>query len=137
MKLTPQQLQEFDERGYLFLAECFSEEEVAALRSEADKIHASNRQEVWREKSGAPRTAFAAHTYNEAFRLLGAHPRLIGPVEQRLVQRWFGCGDRFRRGNGFESDDDLRDLRLGVPARIALARGLRRLDTEPCHVECG
>ena len=27
MKLTPQQLQEFDERGYLFLPECFSEEE--------------------------------------------------------------------------------------------------------------
>ena len=89
MKLTLQQLQEFDERGYLFLPECFSEEEVAALRSEADMIYASNRQEVWREKSGAPRTAFAAHTYNEAFRLLGAHPRLIGPVEQLLGEKLY------------------------------------------------
>ena len=89
MKLTPQQLQEFDERGYLFLPQCFSEKEVAALRSEADKIYASNRQEVWREKSGAPRTAFAAHTYNEAFRLLGAHPRLIGPVEQLLGEKLY------------------------------------------------
>ena len=71
MKLTPQQLQEFDERGYLFVSECFSKEEVAALRSEADQIYASNRQEVWREKSGAPRTAFAAHTYNEAERIRG------------------------------------------------------------------
>ena len=30
----------------------------------------------------APRTAFAAHQYSEAFRILGAHPRLIRPVEQ-------------------------------------------------------
>jgi ectoine hydroxylase len=37
---------------------------------------------VWREKNGAPRTAFAAHLYNEAFRRLGAHPRLITPVTQ-------------------------------------------------------
>ena len=30
------------------------------------------------------RTAFAAHYYNEAFRRLGCHPRLIQPVEQLL-----------------------------------------------------
>ena len=82
MQLTPQQLQQFAEEGYLFLPECFAEEEVAILRDEAEQIYATNRQEVWREKTGAPRTAFAAHTYNEAFRLLGHHPRLIRPVEQ-------------------------------------------------------
>jgi ectoine hydroxylase len=82
MRLTPAQLAQFDEQGYLFLPDCFSEEEVAVLRREAEAIYATDRQEVWREKSGAPRTAFAAHTYNEAFRILGAHPRLIGPVEQ-------------------------------------------------------
>ena len=27
-----------------------------------------NRKEVWREKTGVARTAFAAHTYNEGFR---------------------------------------------------------------------
>ena len=41
------------------------------LRAEAEAIYATDREEVWREKSGAPRTAFAAHTYNEAFRLPG------------------------------------------------------------------
>ena len=82
MRLTSQQITQFEEQGCLSLPGCFSEEEVAVLRSEAEKIYATNRQEVWREKSGAPRTAFAAHTYNEAFRLLGAHPRLIEPVEQ-------------------------------------------------------
>jgi hypothetical protein len=82
MKLTPVQLKEFDELGYLVMPSCFSEEEIAVLRSEAEAIYASDRKEVWRETSGAPRTAFAAHTYNEAFGLLGRHPRLIEPLEQ-------------------------------------------------------
>jgi ectoine hydroxylase len=89
MRLTPAQLKEFDEQGYLFLPGCFSEAEVAVLRTEAQRIYASDRQEVWRETSGAPRTAFAAHTYNEAFRLLGAHPRLIEPVEQLFGERLY------------------------------------------------
>ena len=57
MKLTPDEIKTFDEQGYLFFPHCFAEEEVAVLRSEADRILKSNRQEVWREKTGAPRTA--------------------------------------------------------------------------------
>jgi len=64
MPLTAQQLAQFAEEGHLFLPDCFLEEEVAVLRDEAEAIYASDRQEVWREKTGAPRTAFAAHTYN-------------------------------------------------------------------------
>ena len=82
MKLTAQQRKDFDELGYVFLPGCFSDEEMAVLRSEAEAIFRTDRQEVWRETTGAPRTAFAVHTYNEAFRILGAHPRLIEPVEQ-------------------------------------------------------
>ena len=84
MILSQDQLMTFDREGYLFLPDCFAEEEIAILRSEAEEIYATDRKEVWREKSGAPRTAFAAHTYNEAFRRLGAHPRLVKPVEQLL-----------------------------------------------------
>ena len=82
MTLTVDQVRQFDEEGWLCLPDCFSEEEIAALRPEAEAIFKADRREIWREKSGAPRTAFAAHTYNEAFRRLGAHPRLIRPVEQ-------------------------------------------------------
>jgi L-proline 4-hydroxylase len=89
MQLSPEQLKEFDELGYLFLPDCFCEEEIAALRHEAELIYRSERPEVWREKSGAPRTAFAAHTYNEAFRLLGAHPRLVEPVEQLFGEKLY------------------------------------------------
>ena len=39
MQLTPEQLQQFDELGYLFLPGCFTEEEVAVLRDEAEAIY--------------------------------------------------------------------------------------------------
>jgi ectoine hydroxylase len=84
MKLTQKQLKQFDEEGYLFLPECFSREEAALLKREAEAVYALDREEVWRESSGVARTAFAAHTYNEGFRRLGRHPRLIGPVMQIL-----------------------------------------------------
>jgi hypothetical protein len=77
MKLSEDQVRQFETEGWLFLPETFSPEEVAALREESEAIYREQRPEVWREKSGAPRTAFAAHLYNEAFRLLGAHPRMI------------------------------------------------------------
>ena len=65
MKLTPQQIEHFNREGWLFLPELFSREETDFLAREAVSIYDANRPEVWREKSGAPRTAFAAHLYNE------------------------------------------------------------------------
>src|SRR5713101_9033594 len=89
MELSSRQLEEFDQRGYLFLPDCFSDEEMAVLRAEAENIYKTERKEVWRESTGAPRTAFAAHTYNEAFRILGAHPRLVKPVEQLFGEQLY------------------------------------------------
>ena len=82
MRLDAKQIKQFDEEGWLFLPDCFSDEEVAILRTDAEDIYKLDRPQIWREKTGAPRTAFAAHTYNEAFGILGRHPRLIRPLEQ-------------------------------------------------------
>ena len=84
MQLTDAQLREYDREGYLFMPQCFSREEAGLLHDEAKAIFAEQREEVWREKTGVARTAFAAHTYNEAYRRLGRHPRLIGPIEALL-----------------------------------------------------
>ena len=84
MKLTEEQIQQFDTEGYVFLPSCFSKEEIAVLNDAATEIYASERKEVWRESSGIARTAFAAHTYNEAHSRLAAHPRLVNPVKQIL-----------------------------------------------------
>ncbi len=84
MPLTDQELKTLDDQGYLFFPNKFTAPEAALLKHEAETVYAMDRKEVWRESSGAARTAFAAHTYNEGFRRLGAHPRLIEPVEQVL-----------------------------------------------------
>jgi ectoine hydroxylase len=70
MKLTPEQLAQFERDGY-------------ALVREVPRIYAELRPEVEREKDGVtPRTSFAAHTYNPVFAKLGRHPRLVEPVVQ-------------------------------------------------------
>ena len=84
MKLTDTQMATFEDEGYLFLPGLFSAAEVGVLNDAAAEIYASDREEVWRESSGVARTAFAAHTYDEAHRRLAAHPRLIKPIEQIL-----------------------------------------------------
>ena len=104
MKLAPEQFRQFEEDGYFFLPGCFSDEEVAVLRDEAEEIYKSDRQEVWREKTGAPRTAFAAHTYSEAFRLLGTHPRLVEPLEQIFGERVYTHQFKINAKAAFEGD---------------------------------
>jgi len=84
MKLNQSQLDRFHDEGYLFLPNTFTADETAVLRRHAEAILKTERQEVWRETSGVARTAFAAHTYDEAFERLGAHPRLVEPVQQLL-----------------------------------------------------
>ena len=82
MKLSPAELTQYDEEGYLFFPAKFSPEEVAALQHGAEEVLSMERQEVWREANGAPRTAFAAHLYSSVFGRLSAHPRLLEPVVQ-------------------------------------------------------
>src|SRR4249920_2724704 len=104
MKLTQQQIDDFNREGWLFLPELFSAEEVELLAREAEGIYDTERPEVWREKSGAPRTAFAAHLYNEAFGLLGAHPRMIDPVEQIFGEKVYMHQYKINAKSAFTGD---------------------------------
>jgi ectoine hydroxylase len=104
VKLNPQQIEDFNSEGWLFLPELFNAQEVELLRHEAEAIYREQRPEVWREKSGAPRTAFAAHLYNEAFRLLGAHPRMIDPVEQIFGEKVYMHQYKINAKSAFTGD---------------------------------
>jgi len=85
MKLTPDQTAAFEEQGYLFVPSLFSRAEIDVLKRELSGIFAQDRKENVREKDGKTvRTTFAAHTFNEAFRRLGRHPRMVEPVMQLL-----------------------------------------------------
>ena len=104
MQLTAAQLKAFDDQGYVFLPDCFADEEVALMRSEGEDILKADRQEVWREKTGAPRTAFAAHTFNELFRLLVSHPRLVGPLRQYFGEDVYVHQFKLNAKAAFEGD---------------------------------
>ncbi len=83
--LTEEQLGRFDEEGYVFIPEVFSKAETALLLGEAHDIFALDRKEVVRDRDGkTARTAFASQRYNEAYRRLSRHPRLVEPVRQIL-----------------------------------------------------
>ena len=85
LHLTAERLRRFDDEGYLFIPGVFEPAETGLLLREAHAIFGGSRQEVVRERNGKTvRTAFAAHRYNEAYRRLGRHPRLIRPVQQIL-----------------------------------------------------
>lgn len=104
MKLSESEVEQFHEEGFVFKPSAFSEAEAACLRAAAAEVYASDREQVWREKTGAPRTAFAAHTYNEAFRRLGAHPRLIEPVSQVLGESVYMHQYKVNAKAAFEGD---------------------------------
>ncbi len=90
MKLSQEQLSQFEREGYLFFAGLFSRQEAAALAAEVPKVYAEQRPEIVREKDGVtPRTSFAAHTYNPVYARLARHPRLVEPVEQVLGDKLY------------------------------------------------
>src|SRR5262245_8987780 len=104
MQLTTQQLEAFNQQGFVFMPNCFSEEEIALLRIEGEQILKADRKEVWRETNGAPRTAFAAHTFNDVFRLLVQHPRLLNPLKQYSCQDVYVHQFKLNAKAAFEGD---------------------------------
>ncbi len=83
MKLTQEQLQQFERDGYLFFPSLFADSEIKTLTDAVPPLFAQHRPENVREKdSDAVRTNFAAHMYSPVFARLGRHPRMIEPVKQ-------------------------------------------------------
>jgi len=83
MKLSPEQLQQFDRDGYLFFPSLFTPAEIKTLTDEVPAIYAERRPENVLEKTGeVVRTNFAAHMYSYPFAKLARHPRMVEPVKQ-------------------------------------------------------
>ena len=74
MRLTAGQLRQFDDQGYCFFPNCFSEDEIALMRTEGDAILASNAR-----KSGA-RNRRAAHRLRGAQVQRGVPPARASPA---------------------------------------------------------
>src|SRR4026209_126314 len=83
MKLSPEQLAQFDREGHLFFPSLFSRAEIRVRNAEVPGLYAQRRPENVREKSGdVVRTNFAAHLYSYPFAKLARHPRMVEPIKQ-------------------------------------------------------
>ena len=90
MKLTKQQIEQFDRDGYLFFPSHFTPDEVKKLTDEVPRLYAQDRPENIREKGKTSvRTNFAAHMYSAPFARLARHPRMITPVEQLFDEKLY------------------------------------------------
>ena len=81
MKLTKEQLEQFDREGYLFFPGQFTRAEMKALTDEVPELYSRREAYNVREKGkDAVRTNFAAHMYSKPFAKLARHPRMVQPV---------------------------------------------------------
>ena len=81
MKLTAQQLEQFDREGYLFFPGLFTPDETRTLTEAVPELYSRREAYNVREKGkDAVRTNFAAHLVSEPFGRLARHPRMVEPV---------------------------------------------------------
>ena len=81
MRLSKDQLEQFDREGYLFFPNQFSAQEMATLTAAVPELYSRREAYNVREKgSDAVRTNFAAHLVSAPFARLARHPRMVQPV---------------------------------------------------------
>jgi ectoine hydroxylase len=85
MKLSPDQIAQFERDGYLFFPGLFSRAEIATLTAAVPELYGRREAYNVREKGkDAVRTNFAAHLYSEPFARLARHPRMVEPAQDLL-----------------------------------------------------
>ena len=90
MRLSPEQLAQFDKEGYLFCPSLFSPSEVKTLTDAVPELYSRKEAYNVREKgSESVRTNFAAHLISKPFAKLGKHPRMIQPIEDLLGEQLY------------------------------------------------
>jgi ectoine hydroxylase len=105
MRLSQEQLEQFDREGYLFFPSLFSAEEMRTLTDEVPRLYARREAYNVREKSGdAVRTNFAAHMYSEPFARLSRHPRMVQPVMDLFDEQVYMHQFKINGKMAFEGD---------------------------------
>jgi ectoine hydroxylase-related dioxygenase (phytanoyl-CoA dioxygenase family) len=83
MRLTEQQLREYEDTGFLLIHNYFSNDEITKMKGEAFTISEQDMPGKVREKnSGLVRALHGCHLSNEIFSRLTKLPRMLQPVEQ-------------------------------------------------------
>ena len=105
MKLTKEQIDQFNRDGYLFFPSHFKPEEVKTLTEAVPEIYARREAYNVRERgSDAVRTNFAAHMYSKPFAKLARHPRMVQPIEELFGEQLYMHQFKINGKMAFEGD---------------------------------
>ncbi|GGE71405.1 ectoine hydroxylase [Pedobacter psychrotolerans] len=84
MKLTEEQIQSYNENGYLQIEDYLSSQEVQTLYNELPKTIETNSPRVILENDGSIRSIFAPHFINESYKRLSQLDRFVIPAKQLI-----------------------------------------------------
>lgn len=141
--LTKDQLDSFAEKGFLFMENFFSEEEIQQMRDELDKIRSKNKQsnaeEVIKEPgSDVIRSMFDLHQNHDFFRRLAQSPRLTDIMHQILGSEVYVMQSRVNFKPGFtgkefywHSDFETWHVEDGMPRMRAVSCSIILTDNTP------
>lgn len=88
MGLSEEQIQEYEERGFIFVPTLLSDAEIGRVRDEIATLATGDRREIVYEKDGTThRSIFNMHAYSNVFARFVRHPKLIVPAEQLVGNR--------------------------------------------------
>jgi len=105
MRLTRQQLEQFDRDGYLFFPGQFGADETRVLTDAVPELYSRREAYNVREKgSDAVRTNFAAHLISAPFARLARHPRMVQPVMDLLGEELYMHQFKINGKMAFEGD---------------------------------
>lgn len=108
MKLTEQQLKEYDENGFIVFTDLFSREEVAALQRDAEILATPRRGHPDAnviEKDGVTlRAAWAPEIDSPACQAAHRLPRVLGPVKQIMGDEIYLYQSRLNYKRAFTGD---------------------------------
>ncbi|BCJ86703.1 ectoine hydroxylase [Effusibacillus dendaii] len=138
--LTREQLQFYDQHGYLFLEGFFSGEEVQYFRDELQNVWEAGKHsdapEIIREpESEEVRSVFAVHRNNQVFRELAQGPKLVDIMRQILGSEVYIHQSRINFKPGFKgkefywhSDFETWHVEDGMPRMRALSCSIALTD---------
>jgi ectoine hydroxylase len=103
MKLSPSQVNEFEERGVLLFPGLLDDAEVGLLQREVPALLGRSGPEVVPEQQdpSSARLVFAPHQFSEPFRHLVHLPRILNPVQQLLGEDVYLYQSRLNPKPGF------------------------------------
>ena len=104
MKLTKQQIYDYNNTGFLLLKSFFSHEKIAKINNESENLPKKASPEVFLEKeTQAIRTIFAPEKFSQRINKLINLNRLVIPIKQLLKEDFYLFQSKFNSKASFES----------------------------------